>query len=125
MSRGWHNGPYVKRLFEYVPWTALSGTVDGNGESYMAAGGMVTLSASLHVTSNGMSVPAMPDRYKPKKPLYLPSYYYSSNNLMGAWVPNKGNSYSKIYLYALGSSVGSLLDCSWSWPLNVYPFRNP
>ena len=113
------NGPYVKRLFEHVPWTALSGTVDGNGVSYMVAGGMVTLSASLYVTTNGMSVPAMPDRYKPKKPLYLPSFYYTSNNLMGAWVPSKGSTYSKICLYALGSSVGSLLDCSWSWPLNV------
>ena len=102
---------------EHVPWTALSGSVDGDGVRYMVSGGMVTLSVRLYVTRSGMTVPPMPARYRPGRAMYLASYFYSSNNVMGAWAPSRGDGNVPIYLYDLASGAGNFLSSSWSWPL--------
>ena len=108
---------YVNRLMEHVPWTALSGSIDGDGVRYMVSGGMVTLSVRLRVTISGMTVPSMPARYRPGRAMYLASYFYGSNNVMGAWVPSRSDGSMPIYLYDLASGAGNFLSSSWSWPL--------
>lgn len=111
------NTHYVNRLMEYVPWTMLYGSIDGDFVRYMVSGGMVTLSVSLHVTISGMTVPSMPARYRPGSSIYIASYFYKSNNVMGAWVPSRSNDSMPIYLYDLAPGAGNFLSASWSWPL--------
>jgi hypothetical protein len=111
------NAHYVNRLMEYVPWTVLYGSIDEDCVRYMVSGGMVTLSVRLRVTTSGMTVPSMPARYRPSMSMYLSSYFYGSNNVMGAWVPSRSNDSMPIYLYDLASGAGNLLSSSWSWPL--------
>lgn len=83
---------------------------------YCVRSGIVYLSVSLYAT-NGKTVTGPPVEFMPKTDIYVASFYYNSNNVMGVWVPGKGDNSRTIYLYDLSGSAGHRLSTMVSWPL--------
>lgn len=103
------NGAYVN-----VPWTVSDAA---NEVEWCVRGGIVFVHIGGYATPNGKVVTGPPLGYYSRHGGYFPCFYYTSNNVMGAWVPARNDNSRGIYVYGLGGAVGCLLSLNMSWPL--------
>ena len=103
------NGAYVN-----VPWTVSDAA---NEVEWCVRGGIVFVHIGGYATPNGKVVTGPPLGYYSRHGGYFPCFYYTSNNVMGAWVPPRKDNSRGIYVYGLGGAVGCLLSLNMSWPL--------
>lgn len=103
------NGAYVN-----VPWTVSDAA---NEVEWCVRGGIVFVHIGGYATPNGKVVTGPPLGYYSRHGGYFPCFYYTSNNVMGAWVPARNDNSRGICVYGLGGAVGCLLSLNMSWPL--------
>ena len=103
------NGAYVN-----VPWTVSDAA---NEVEWCVRGGIVFVHIGGYATPNGKVVTGPPLGYYSRHGGYFPCFYYTSNNVMGAWVPARNDNSRGIYVYGRGGAVGCLLSLNMSWPL--------
>lgn len=103
------NGAYAN-----VPWTVSDAA---NEVEWCVVGGIVFVHIGGYATPNGKVVTGPPLGYYSRHGGYFPCFYYTSNNVMGAWVPPRKDNSRGIYVYGLGAAVGCLLSLNMSWPL--------
>ena len=103
------NGAYVN-----IPWTVSDAA---NEVEWCVRGGIVFVHIGGYATPNGKVVTGPPLGYYSRHGGYFPCFYYTSNNVMGAWVPARNDNSRGIYVYGLGGAVGCLLSLNMSWPL--------
>ena len=103
------NGPHVNR-----GWSRLY----SSGDQFIAVrvvAGIVFLHANLARPTSGRAYCKIDSSLRPLHSIYLPTFYYGEDHVMGLWVPGKQADDDSIYVYdTAGKAVW--LQGIWSWP---------
>ena len=103
------NGAYVNR-----GWSRLY----SSGDQFIAVrvvAGIVFLHANLARPTSGRAYCKIDSSLRPLRSIYLPTFYYGEDHVMGLWVPGKQAGDDPIYVYDVaGKAVW--FQGIWSWP---------
>ncbi len=103
------NGAYVNR-----GWSRLY----SSGDQFIAVrvvAGIVFLHANLASPTSGRAYCKIDSSLRPLQSIYLPTFYYGEDHVMGLWVPGKQADDGSIYVYDVaGKAVW--FQGIWSWP---------
>ena len=103
------NGAYVNR-----GWSRLY----SSGDQFIAVrvvAGIVFLHANLARPTSGRAYCKIDSSLRPLQSIYLTTFYYDEDHVMGLWVPGKQSDDDSIYVYDIaGKAVW--FQGIWSWP---------
>ena len=103
------NGAYVNR-----GWSRLYSSGDQSIAVRVVAG-IVFLHANLARPTSGRAYCKIDSSLRPLNSIYLPTFYYGEDHVMGLWVPGKQSDDDSIYVYDVaGKAVW--FQGIWSWP---------
>lgn len=103
------NGAYVNR-----GWSRLYSSGDQSIAVRVVAG-IVFLHANLARPTSGRAYCKIDSSLRPLNSIYLPTFYYGEDHVMGLWVPGKQADDDSIYVYDVaGKAVW--FQGIWSWP---------
>lgn len=103
------NGAYVNR-----GWSRLY----SSGDQFIAVrvvAGIVFLHANLARPTSGRAYCKIDSSLRPLQSIYLPTFYYGEDHVMGLWVPGRGTGDDHIYVYDVAGKA-AWFQGIWSWP---------
>ena len=103
------NGAYVNRGWSHVY---------SSGDQFIdvrVVAGIVFLHANLARPVSGRAYGELDISLRPRRSLYLPTFYYGADDVMGLWVPGVSGDDNHIYAYDVAGKA-AWFQGVWSWP---------
>ena len=103
------NGAYVNRGWSHVY---------SSGDQFIdvrVVAGIVFLHANLARPVSGRAYGELDISLRPRRSIYLPTFYYGADDVMGLWVPGASEGDNHIYAYDVAGKA-TWFQGVWSWP---------